>query len=86
MKRHAVQILADINKAWQSAERWHKTPIVLKISASTKYINFVMRYATILIWTYMGQFLGAPIDYGQLEFTYLDTFIFHRIVVSVIIS
>lgn len=23
-----------INKAWQSAERWHKTPVVLKITAS----------------------------------------------------
>ena len=35
MKRHAVHMQADINKAWQSAERWHKTPVVLKISAST---------------------------------------------------
>ena len=25
---------ADISKAWQSAERWHKTPVVLKIAAS----------------------------------------------------
>ncbi|HRU99747.1 MAG TPA: RNA 2'-phosphotransferase [Ruminococcus sp.] len=34
MKRHAVHMQADIDKAWQSAERWHKTPVVLKISAS----------------------------------------------------
>ncbi len=33
MKRHAVHMQADINKAWQSAERWHQTPIVLKIDA-----------------------------------------------------
>lgn len=31
MKRHAVHMQADISKAWQSAERWHKTPVVLKI-------------------------------------------------------
>ena len=34
MKRHAVHMQADIGKAWQSAERWHKTPVVLKIAAS----------------------------------------------------
>jgi putative RNA 2'-phosphotransferase len=33
MQRHAVHMQADISKAWQSAERWHKTPIVLKIAA-----------------------------------------------------
>ena len=33
MARHAVHMQADISKAWQSAERWHKTPIVLKIAA-----------------------------------------------------
>ncbi|WP_303836709.1 RNA 2'-phosphotransferase [Ruminococcus flavefaciens] len=33
MKRHAVHMQADINKAWQSAERWHQTPVVLKIDA-----------------------------------------------------
>ena len=37
MKRHAVHMQADINKAWQSAERWHKTPVVLKIAASEMY-------------------------------------------------
>ena len=34
MARHAVHMQADISKAWQSAERWHKTPVVLKIAAS----------------------------------------------------
>ena len=33
MKRHAVHMQADEEKAWQSAERWHATPVVLKISA-----------------------------------------------------
>ena len=33
MQRHAVHMQADINKAWQSAERWHLTPVVLKIDA-----------------------------------------------------
>ena len=28
---------ADINKAWQSAERWHKTPVVLKIAALSMF-------------------------------------------------
>ena len=42
--------------------------------------------STILIINFVEQVIGALIDYGQLEFTYLDTFIFHRIVVSVIIS
>ena len=37
MKRHAVHTQADINKAWQSAERWHKTPVVLKIAASEMF-------------------------------------------------
>ena len=33
MKRHAVHMQADISKALQSAERWHRTPVVLKINA-----------------------------------------------------
>ena len=37
MKRHAVHTQADISKAWQSAERWHKTPVVLKISAAEMF-------------------------------------------------
>lgn len=32
-KRHAVHMQAELAKAWQSAERWHKTPVVLKIAA-----------------------------------------------------
>ena len=33
MARHAVHMQADISKAWQSAERWRKPPVVLKIAA-----------------------------------------------------
>ena len=32
-KRHAVHMQADPAKAWQSATRWHLTPVVLKIDA-----------------------------------------------------
>ena len=37
MKRHAVHMQVDINKSWKSAERWHKTPVVLVITASVMY-------------------------------------------------
>lgn len=33
MSRHAVHLQADIEKAWQSAFRWRKRPVVLKIAA-----------------------------------------------------
>ena len=33
MSRHAVHMQADPSKAWQSATRWHLTPVVLKIDA-----------------------------------------------------
>ena len=33
MKRHAVHMQADEARAWRSAERWHLTPVVLKIDA-----------------------------------------------------
>ena len=33
MSRHAVHLQADPEKAWQSAVRWHRTPVVLKIDA-----------------------------------------------------
>ena len=33
MKRHAVHLQSNEVKAWQSAERWHMTPVVLKIDA-----------------------------------------------------
>ena len=32
-KRHAVHMQADPQKAWQSAVRWHLTPVLLKINA-----------------------------------------------------
>ena len=34
MARHAVHMQAALSKACQSAGRWHKTPVVLKIAAS----------------------------------------------------
>ena len=36
-KRHAVHMQADPMKAWQSAERWHLTPVLLKIAAKEMY-------------------------------------------------
>ena len=33
MSRHAVHMQEDPDKAWQSATRWHLTPVVLKIDA-----------------------------------------------------
>lgn len=43
MSRHAVHMQADINKAWQSAERRrNKTPIVLKIAAGRMRQNGVV--------------------------------------------
>jgi putative RNA 2'-phosphotransferase len=41
MKRHAVHMQADIEKARLSAERWHLTPVILKISALELYNNGV---------------------------------------------
>lgn len=37
MKRHSVHMQADIEKARQSAERWHMTPVILKIAALDLY-------------------------------------------------
>ena len=38
MKRHAVHMQADINKAWQSAKRWkNKTPAVLEIDSAAMH-------------------------------------------------
>ena len=37
MKRHAVHMQEDESKAWQSAVRWHLTPVVLKIDAEEMY-------------------------------------------------
>lgn len=33
MKRHAVHLQAEEAKAWQSAQRWNQTPVVLEINA-----------------------------------------------------
>ena len=37
MNRHAVHMQADAEKAWQSAKRWKKTPVVLEIDARQMY-------------------------------------------------
>ena len=39
MGRHAVHMQADEAKAWQSAKRWHRTPVVLKIHAAAMYAD-----------------------------------------------
>ena len=37
MKRHAVHMQADVEKAWKSAVRWKQNPVVLKIAAKALY-------------------------------------------------
>lgn len=37
MSRHAVHMQEEPDKAWQSATRWHLTPVVLKIDADTMH-------------------------------------------------
>ena len=37
MSRHAVHMQAQLEKAWQSAVRWHQKPVVLKIAALKLY-------------------------------------------------
>lgn len=39
MGRHAVHMQAVEAKAWQSAKRWHRTPVVLKIDAAAMCID-----------------------------------------------
>lgn len=39
MGRHAVHMQALEAKAWQSAKRWHRTPVVLKIDAAAMYAD-----------------------------------------------
>lgn len=39
MGRHAVHMQSEKAKAWQSARRWHKTPVVLKINAAAMYAD-----------------------------------------------
>lgn len=34
MERHAVHMQADMKKAWKSALRWKKNPVILKIAAA----------------------------------------------------
>lgn len=42
MGRHAVHMQADEVKAWQSAKRWHRTPVVLKIDAAAMYSDGIV--------------------------------------------
>ena len=39
MGRHAVHMQAEEAKAWQSARRWRRTPVVLKIDAAAMYAD-----------------------------------------------
>ena len=39
MSRHAVHMQAEEVMAWQSAKRWHSTPVVLKIDATAMYTD-----------------------------------------------
>lgn len=39
MGRHAVHMQAEEAKVWQSAKRWHRTPVVLVIDAAAMYAN-----------------------------------------------
>lgn len=39
MSRHAVHLQAAMEKAWQSARRWHLTPVILKIDAAAMYAD-----------------------------------------------
>lgn len=39
MGRHAVHMQADEAKAWLSAKRWHRTPVVLKIHAAAMHAD-----------------------------------------------
>lgn len=42
MGRHAVHMQAEEAKAWQSAKRWHKTPVVLKIDSAAMYADGIV--------------------------------------------
>ena len=39
MSRHAVHMQAQEHKAWQSAKRWRRTPVVLKIDAAAMHAD-----------------------------------------------
>lgn len=42
MSRHAVHMQSEEAKAWQSAKRWHRTPVVLKIDAAAMYSDGIV--------------------------------------------
>ena len=42
MSRHAVHMQAEEAKAWQSAKRWRRIPVVLKIDAAAMYADGVV--------------------------------------------
>ena len=42
MGRHAVHMQSEEAKSWQSAKRWHKTPVVLKIHAAAMYADGIV--------------------------------------------
>ena len=51
MKRHDVHMQADIEKAWQSAMRWHLAPVVLKIDAGKMYrLGFIFGKTENNVW------------------------------------
>ena len=51
MSRHAVHMQEDKEKAWQSAVRWRKTPVVLKIDAqSMSLAGFVLGKTENDVW------------------------------------
>lgn len=39
MQRHAVHMQSNEKKAWQSAKRWHRIPVVLKIDAAQMFAD-----------------------------------------------
>jgi len=39
MGRHAVHMQSEEAKAWQSAKRWHRIPVVLKIDAAAMHLD-----------------------------------------------
>ena len=52
MKRHAVHLQSDTEKAWQSAMRWHgATPVLLKIDAAQMYADgFQFGLSDNIVW------------------------------------
>ena len=51
MSRHAVHMQTEEAKAWQSAKRWHRIPVVLKIDATAMYADgFVFGVSDNGVW------------------------------------